>query len=151
MYVKVDSEGVLTYPYSLTELVRSNRQTSFPQGMVSDELAAQWGVYPVQATPEPSFDPATQKVVYVDPVNVDGTWVQQWSVVALTPQEAATVESQTANDVRQQRDLLLENSDWTQVADAPVDKAAWAAYRQQLRDVPSQTGFPFNVVWPAKP
>ena len=54
----------------------------------------------------------------------------------------------TADEVRAERDALLAASDWTQVADAPVDQAAWATYRQALRDVPSQIGFPENVDWP---
>ena len=39
--------------------------------------------------------------------------------------------------MRRQRDLLLAASDWTQTADAPVDKQAWATYRQALRDFPA--------------
>ena len=39
--------------------------------------------------------------------------------------------------MRRERDRLLAASDWTQVADAPVDRAAWAAYRQALRDFPA--------------
>jgi hypothetical protein len=53
--------------------------------------------------------------------------------------------------VRQTRAALLAASDWTQVADAPVDKTAWATYRQALRDIPSQSGFPRSVTWPNKP
>jgi hypothetical protein len=53
--------------------------------------------------------------------------------------------------VRAMRDQLLVASDWTQIADAPVNKTAWAEYRQALRDVPEQEGFPENVVWPTKP
>jgi hypothetical protein len=53
--------------------------------------------------------------------------------------------------VRVARDGLLSASDWTQVSDAPVDKAAWAAYRQALRDIPQQAGFPENVTWPITP
>ena len=49
---------------------------------------------------------------------------------------------------RQERNALLVASDWTQVADAPVDRAAWAAYRQELRDVTSQETFPSEVTWP---
>jgi hypothetical protein len=52
---------------------------------------------------------------------------------------------------RAERDRLLTASDWTQVADAPVDQIAWAEYRQALRDVPEQAGFPENAVWPTKP
>lgn len=39
--------------------------------------------------------------------------------------------------MRFRRDALLTASDWTQVADAPVDRTAWAAYRQALRDFPA--------------
>jgi len=56
-----------------------------------------------------------------------------------------------SRQVRTKRDKLLAESDWTQVADAPVDKAAWATYRQSLRDIPQQAGFPTNVVWPVEP
>jgi hypothetical protein len=53
--------------------------------------------------------------------------------------------------VRAKRDNLLSTSDWTQVDDSPVDKSAWATYRQALRDVPSQAGFPNTITWPTKP
>jgi len=52
---------------------------------------------------------------------------------------------------RQERDYLLTSSDWTQVADAPVDQAAWASYRSLLRVVPQQSGFPTDITWPTKP
>jgi len=57
---------------------------------------------------------------------------------------------QSAN-ARKRRNKLLSASDWTQVADAPVDKAAWATYRQELRDISAQAGFPATVVWPTQP
>ena len=53
--------------------------------------------------------------------------------------------------VRVERDRLLAACDWTQVADAPVDAAAWAAYRQALRDVPQDYATPDAVVWPTIP
>lgn len=53
--------------------------------------------------------------------------------------------------VRLSRNTLLEKSDWTQMPDAPVDKAAWAIYRQELRDITKQSGFPLEVIWPNKP
>jgi hypothetical protein len=54
-------------------------------------------------------------------------------------------------EVRAQRDSLLTASDWTQVIDAPVNQAAWATYRQALRDISAQEGFPWSVVWPTEP
>jgi len=56
-----------------------------------------------------------------------------------------------AYKARRQRNKILKASDWTQVADAPVDQAAWATYRQALRDIPQQAGFPDDVTWPTKP
>ena len=53
--------------------------------------------------------------------------------------------------VRDQRNKMLAASDWTQVPDAPVDRAAWADYRQALRDLSKQEGFPDQVVWPVPP
>lgn len=56
-----------------------------------------------------------------------------------------------AVEARAERDHLLSSSDWTQVADAPVDQTAWASYRSLLRDVPAQAGFPNSITWPTKP
>lgn len=58
---------------------------------------------------------------------------------------------QLAEEYRSKRDALLSECDWTQVADAPVDQAAWKVYRQALRDIPEQKNFPANIVWPNKP
>lgn len=49
------------------------------------------------------------------------------------------------------RNSLLAQSDWTQVADAPVDQTAWANYRQKLRDITTQAEFPENISWPVAP
>jgi len=54
-------------------------------------------------------------------------------------------------ELRLSRRRLLSNSDWTQVPDAPVDSAAWAVYRQQLRDLPANTTDPRTVEWPVPP
>lgn len=62
-----------------------------------------------------------------------------------------TAEQDVEAAVRNERNRLLSESDWTQVADAPVDQAAWAIYRQDLRDIPKQKGFPMKVFWPVKP
>lgn len=53
-------------------------------------------------------------------------------------------------EVRTDRNKRLADCDWTQLPDAPVDTAAWAAYRQELRDITAQPD-PFNIVWPIAP
>ena len=55
------------------------------------------------------------------------------------------------NGLRQCRNSLLAESDWTQLADATVDKEAWAAYRKALRDLPDTTQNPASPTWPEKP
>lgn len=59
----------------------------------------------------------------------------------------------TEEEVRQKRDFLLYQCDWTMLPDAPpeVIKADWEVYRQALRDVTNQPGFPASVVWPTPP
>ena len=77
------------------------------------------------------------------------------SVRELTEEELSIQEKMQndflINNTRENRNSLLKKSDWTQVADAPVDQAAWATYRQALRDIPSQAGFPNEVTWPTEP
>jgi hypothetical protein len=68
-----------------------------------------------------------------------------------TPKQPTVDLSAIGRSIKKQRNKLLSLSDWTQVADAPVDQAAWATYRQALRDVPEQDGFPDGVVWPVPP
>lgn len=68
-----------------------------------------------------------------------------------TEEEVAALAVSAAISVRSVRNRLLAASDWTQVADSTADKIAWAAYRQELRDITAQSGFPHSVVWPTKP
>jgi len=71
----------------------------------------------------------------------NGAWVE----------DPAEVLAALATQARDKRNALLTASDWTQVADAPVDQTAWANYRQALRDITGQAGFPETVVWPVEP
>ena len=76
--------------------------------------------------------------------------VRDWTESEIIDRIARITPIQWEN-LRQQRNSLLAASDWTQVADAPVDDLAWAVYRQALRDLPQNTTDPFNPVWPVKP
>ena len=63
----------------------------------------------------------------------------------------AQKDAEQAKAMREQRNQKLKDTDWTQVADAPGDKAAWATHRQALRDISAQAGFPWDINWPAQP
>ena len=78
-------------------------------------------------------------------------WVLVEGAAPPEPEPAPVPGPDYAALARAERNARLSASDWTQLADAPVDKAAWAAYRQALRDIPQQEGFPENVQWPEQP
>jgi len=72
-------------------------------------------------------------------------------VAEYVPPPAPTTEK-FAEAARAERDTLLAATDWTQAADVPqATKDKWASYRQALRDVPAQLGFPSDVQWPDYP
>ncbi len=67
---------------------------------------------------------------------------------------AANASNREGDVVRAERNRLLAESDWTQLADVVLTdeaKLAWATYRQELRDITAQEGFPFDVTYPTKP
>lgn len=82
----------------------------------------------------------------------DGSWAQELLQVPISDAEYQTNVANVAQAMKNGRNAMLRDCDWTQAADVDLpNKAAWATYRQALRDVPSQSGFPFNVVWPSAP
>jgi len=64
--------------------------------------------------------------------------------------EANRIE-EAGKQARAERDRLLAECDWTQLPDAPKNRNLWSAYRQALRDIPQQPGFPDNITWPDRP
>jgi hypothetical protein len=64
---------------------------------------------------------------------------------------AAGQNDRLAKQARAKRDDLLAASDWTQLSDAPVNGTSWATYRQALRDITAQSGFPQTINWPDAP
>lgn len=79
-----------------------------------------------------------------------------WELITIPVPETPpppTVEELAAS-ARMERDGKLASCDWTQLSDvplAPEAKTAWAVYRQALRDVPQQVGFPTEITWPTPP
>ena len=149
-YVKAQG-GQTVYPYSIVQLRKDNPRVSFPKD-ITDEILREYGVHFVEALAPPAYDEVRQRIEQnTTPEQNQEKWVLSWSVVNLTDEEVAQNLAKPEAEVRGMRDEILANTDWTQVVDTPVDQAAWAAYRQALRDVPAQAGFPDNVTWPVKP
>lgn len=81
-------DGLILWPYSLAQLRADEPQRSFSSSPSDRELAV-FGVYRVQATAQPEYDPAAERVAEVQPIEQDGQWLQRWEVVELTEAEAA--------------------------------------------------------------
>lgn len=122
--------------------------TSFPVSGPSADFMAANGCLGVTVFKAHNRD--TQQLVACDPYIEDGQ-VFTVTVADKTAEQIAAATASLAAQVRSQRNRLLAECDWTQIADATVDKAAWATYRQALRDISSQAGFPGSVVWPHDP
>ena len=91
---------------------------------------------------------------------LDGKWYTKYILGPVFTGDTAAADeaeyksqkdAEQAANVRRQRTEMLKDCDWTQIADSTADKTAWATYRQALRDVPSQTGFPWEITWPTQP
>lgn len=123
---------------------------SFSQSLsASDVEPFGFAIYEYTDAPETE---QYQKAIEVEPVkNEDGVYLQTWALADMSNDERLIENERKSNDVRAQRNRLLTNSDWTQLADSTADKNAWATYRQALRDITQQAGFPFDVDYPSKP
>ena len=93
---------------------------------------------------------------------VDGKWYTKYvfgpiftdGETTAAEQEAAykaAKDAEQAKSIRNTRTEKLKDCDWTQLADSTADKAAWATYRQALRDITAQAGFPWTIDWPDTP
>jgi hypothetical protein len=123
--------------------------TSMPQ-QLSEELLNDFGADVVLEGPQAS--PTRYQTAFADGVEqLDGKWYTKYSVAEMDADAIAAKNTEQAKAMREQRGEKLKDSDWTQVADASVDKAVWATYRQALRDITTQSGFPWEITWPDAP
>jgi hypothetical protein len=131
-------------------------------GQTTDEILNSLGADVVFEGPQAAGGTVYQFSMRQGVEQIEGKWYTKYVLGPIfTDGETTAAEQETAyramkdaeqaKSVRQQRTEKLKDSDWTQVADAPVDKAAWATYRQALRDVTQQSGFPWTIDWPVAP
>jgi hypothetical protein len=147
MYLRIINNEI-NYPYSLQKLRDDNPRTSFPSEM-TESLMNEFDIYEVRITPKPND--YTKNISEETPILVDGEYYQNWQQInASTSEINARIEAKWI-EIRQIRNELLLECDWTQLGDIPNEtKSIWQTYRQELRDVTSQLN-PFSINWPAKP
>ena len=100
----------------------------------------------------PQASPTRYQTAFRDGVEqIDGKWYTKYSVADIDDEAKTAKDTEQAKSIREQRNQKLKDSDWTQLADSTADKTAWATYRQALRDITAQAGFPWTVEWPDAP
>ena len=147
-YAKITNGAVEVFPASLDGLVALGHLSS--NAPTSDELAAAGVVEVAKFSGSIPKDKFNYKIDAIQ--QQDGTWAESWIQVETPPEIMQKNIDATSQAVIYSRNELLQLSDWTQLPDAPIsNKQEWAVYRQALRDVPAQAGFPFEVNWPTRP
>ena len=156
LLVKTANGQVEQFPYTLGDLRRDNPQTSFPK-KIGDAILASHGIYHVMPETQPEYDPLVQVLVRDPEPHNNETAVNEetgetyetgrW-VIGYTAENKP--QDQAEDAVRNKRDQLLAETDWMALSDNTMTPE-WAAYRQALRDITEQTGFPYSVTWPTKP
>lgn len=132
-----------------TEFRALHPNTSMPQ-QLNEELINSFGGDVVFEGPQ--AQPTRYQVAFRDGVEqINGKWYTKHSVSDIDDEAKAALDLNQSSSVRSTRNSKLAECDWTQIADATVDKAAWATYRQALRDISKQTGFPWDIQWPEAP
>ena len=124
--------------------------TSFRATGPSDEFLAENGAMRVDGWKP--HDEDTEKLVTCAPYVENG----RVYVVKVEPISQVDTDAKTelkADEVRTERNQKLAECDWTQLPDASrgPDAEAWLSYRQQLRNITTQSGFPWNIEWPVRP
>ena len=132
------------------QLRSDNPNTSFP-AVLTPEIINDFGYDPILEGPQPTLIPPYQYAQRDGVVEVNGQWFTHYIAAEPDADGKAAMDAEQAKRVREDRNARLAACDWTQLPDAPVDAAAWATYRQELRDVSGQVGFPWKVVWPELP
>jgi hypothetical protein len=160
MQVRIRETGAVMYESEFRAHIKANDGPIW--GITSEAILDSLGADVVFEGPQATGGTVYQFSMPSGVEQIDGKWYTKYVLGPIfTDGETTAAEQEVAHkamkdaeqakNVRQQRNDKLKDSDWTQVDDAPVDKAAWAAYRQALRDITAQAGFPWTIDWPEQP
>ena len=142
-YAKIENGTVVKYPYTVADMQTDFPEVDFSTGL-TDEVLASCSAVEVQMGPIPTHSSSTHIFNTTVEVNEDGS-----ATAVITATERRFEEA--ALNLRHSRDIALQKTDWviTRAFEEgnPVP-ANYVTYRNALRDLPSQEGFPYDYVWP---
>jgi len=151
MYLRVSGSQII-YPFSVQRLKSENKNVSFPS-VITDEVLATFDVYPVKLVNGNYDSDYTKDVVEVTPTLSGSVYVQTYETTDVDELTRDTRIEIKWDEIRETRNTLLSECDWTQFQDSPITGSKlteWQTYRQSLRDVTNQEN-PYNITWPSKP
>ena len=157
MTIRIRSTGQLMQDSEFRMLLKSAANAAWKAPELTQEILDIIGADPVFEGPQASGGTVYQYSQYDGIEQIEGKWYTKYILGPVFTDAEEEVAYKTAKDaeqaknVRRSRNDLLTKCDWTQLADSTADKPAWATYRQALRDVTVQDGFPWNVTWPQEP
>lgn len=154
MHALIENGAVKRYPYSEWDLKKANPQVSFP-AQITDATLESFGVHRVFNTNSPAVTREQFLEEGLPAFDASANrWTQVFVVRARSADDLASETKTQADSVRAERDEKLAKTDWRVISvlesGQPQD-FLWAAYRQALRDITTQKGFPWEVQWPAQP
>jgi hypothetical protein len=147
MQIRIKETGAVMYESEFRAL---HPNTSMPQLLTEATLKS----FDAEVVFEgPQAQPTRYQVAYRNGVElIDGKWYTKYSVSDMTAEAKTALDASQAKSMRNQRDRLIAETDWTQGKDiADSVSAKYTTYRQALRNVPTQSGFPWTIQWPTKP
>lgn len=159
MEIRIRATGAVMYESEFRAMFPN---TGFPQ-QLTEEIINDFGGDVVFEGPQASGGTVYQYSQRQGVEQVAGKWYTKYVLGPVFTDNAeataaeqegaykAAKDAEQAKAVRDQRNTKLADCDWTQLSDSPMDKAVWATYRQALRDISAQAGFPWTVIWPEKP
>jgi len=145
MYIKIANGEPSQFPYTIGQFRRDHPKTSFPQD-IPVAILNSYSVYEVTQLDTPDYDFLTQTATRA----TEPTLATDSAIYELGYVITDKSQSEAEFEVRSHRNALISETDWTACSDVTMP-TEMVAYRQALRDVTNQEGFPFNIVWPEKP
>lgn len=145
MQIRIRSTGQVVYEGEFRTLFPN---TSMPQQLTEALINSLGGDVVFEG---PQASPTRYQTAFADGVEqIEGKWYTKYSVADMAQEAKDALDAQQATAVRTQRDAKLAETDWRYRRDLTTTQA-WDDYCQSLRDVPSQSGFPWEVTWPTQP
>jgi hypothetical protein len=145
MQIRIQSTGAVVYEGEFRALFPS---TSLPQQLTEALINSLGGDVVFEGA---QAQPTRYQTAFADGVEqVAGKWYTKYSVADMEQEAKDALDANQATSVRKQRDDKLAETDWRYRRDQTTTQA-WDDYCQALRDVPSQSGFPWEVTWPTQP